>query len=50
MEYKISMNDLPWDEKTWEKFCKFARKKHRWLEFTEEKTVNICNKTNFTEY
>ena len=48
MEYKISMNDLPWDEKTWEKFCKFARKKHRWLEFTEEKTVNICNKTNFT--
>ncbi|CDE69226.1 amino acid adenylation domain protein [Clostridium sp. CAG:277] len=50
MEYKISVNDLPWDEKTWEKFCKFARKKHRWLEFTEEKTVNICNKTNFTEY
>ncbi len=50
MEYKISMNDLPWDEKTWKKFCKFVQKKYRWLDFTDEKFVEVHNKTNFTEY
>lgn len=44
------MNDLLWDEKTWNKFSKFARKKYRWLEFTEERFAEVHSKTNLTEY
>lgn len=49
MEYKISMNDLPWDEKHGKNFVNLPEKASL-AGIYGRKTVNICNKTNFTEY
>lgn len=43
MNYQIILDNLSWEGLPWKSFCKYAKRRHRHLEFPERGVVGICD-------
>jgi len=50
MVYSIEIDEIIWDEKKWKRFCKYAKRKHRWLTFPGEGCVEVGDRTRVSEF
>lgn len=50
MVYSIEIDEIIWDEKKWKRFCKYAKRKHRWLTFPREGCVEVGDRTRVSEF
>lgn len=43
MRYQIILDGLSWEEFPWKSFCKYARRRYRYLNFPAQGVVEICD-------